>query len=473
MVVLVGHGVHNVCAESVKKSKFPKGKELVGKKKRPTKKKPKTKQPPPATRVQEPLPVDSMPRLLSGEPTRPSVGMGTVGPGQNGFSEKAAVARSMGTVYVGIDASRRLAFEQMSCWMDDQEVSCRHFLAEQGWPVLPGEHDFVIRGKGMSALAHEKIQAGGVYNIVLRLPGRLQLQVNKPIHRVDLEITSYFNEQEKRMSPRNPEVKIHAHLAELPYQAELISGIYDVKVIKEGYDPFVQRVEIPPLGNVELPVELVASEQQQIELCSFCARGRRPFRTTIDVSLGTPDWLSVRAMVGLAAKGKHLKFDAGLGSNTTGYLTWVRLGGQLQFFDHKYVAIAARAWVAGGGGPEQRQNLTFEGGAAVSVFPTPRLSLSFYPYGQFYWDRFPPPVGLPDKTGGGARFLMEWSGEWNFSQLANLAAAVSWAPGTERPLFSEPYSPNLLYPEADNQAAGAWYIRAAIVFKWPLPRVRK
>lgn len=460
-------------SKSTKQAPSAKAKPLSGKKKT-TKKKPQRKRGQgsssnPLSRAGATRPEV---RALS-EPSRDEPSPVALQASSDVSTSMRSASKSVGTVYVGIDTRQPLREGQMICLLDDKEMPCGRFLAEHGWTVPPGEHDFVIRGDGMSAIANERIQAGHVYNIVLHLPGKLQLQADRPVGHVDIEIAPYLTEDEKKISPRYQESKVTIAKEALPYQAQLLSGVYEVKVTKDGYEPFLQRIEVPPLGKVELPVLLAADEKQQTEMCAFCARGRRRFRSTIDVSLGTPDWLSVRALLGLANIGDHMKIDLGLGLSTSGYVTLVRLGGQFQFFNHTYVAAAARTWFGAGGGPNQRENLLMEVGAVLSVFPKPTLSLSLYPYGQFYWDRFPTPTGLPDKSGGGQRFIMELNVEWNFSRPVNLAAAVSWAPGTERFLFSEPYTPNLLYPASDNQAAGAWYARLALVYKLPVPRLHK
>lgn len=382
------------------------------------------------------------------------------------------ISKKEGTGIIFLGAESKTPLDPVLCLVDKNQVDCSQFFSAQGLEVPVGIHTFSFQKGPFVASATQEVKANQSYNILFKLTGKLRLDLTgSSVKAVQVVVSRYLPKDKTTNIDTNPNSTIPflAKEVTLPTILDLPAGEYKVQVSKEGYHSFnLPQVEIPAFETAKASVEMNADPDYQEKMCGLCAQNNGKSRTTILLSLGTPDGVALKAMMGVADFTKHIRLDVGLSLNSSYYLTVAGGTAQVQFVNFPKLAVAGRIFLGGGGGPDNRTNVTFEVGPIFTWSPMKELHLSLSPYFQVFQDGLPASI-IPENTirnQQGYRGIIAPSIEVSLNRFLNLGVELQFAPGTHRSAFTSEYTPHF-YRATDDLAGGGFYGRVAFTLKLP------
>ncbi len=121
-------------------------------------------------------------------------------------------------------------------------------------------------------------------------------------------------------------------------------------------------------------------------MSSFSAVTVQPRHFTVDLAVGYVPFGQFRLTAGAIRMGQF-GLDLGVELRTTGYLTDGGFHAKFQFVHVDPIAIGLDMFVGGGGGPDHRNDFTFELGIPISLLFGDLVRFTAHPYLQVYTDR--------------------------------------------------------------------------------------
>ena len=244
-----------------------------------------------------------------------------------------------------------------------------------------GKHFVVVRKQGFAEWQREvDMQAGQTISVTADLAATGSLKVLANVAGADVYIDG------------SPSGKTPLTLPAVP------AGDHLIEVKKVGYVEAKQPLhldggeqKILSADLVELRTGPTATDlaRKAKSASSFSAVTIDPARFTFDIAAGFLPFAQVRLTVGALRKGMF-GLDAGVGLETSGYMTVGGAHAKFQFLKAGPVAMGAKIFVGGGGGPGGRNNFTFELGIPFSLLFGDIVRVTINPYVQVATDRLCP-----------------------------------------------------------------------------------
>jgi hypothetical protein len=247
--------------------------------------------------------------------------------------------------------------------------------------LAPGKHFVVVRKQGFADWQREiDMQAGQTVSLTAELAATAQLKVLANVAGADV----YLDGSPVGKTPLTlPTVPAGDHLIEVKK-----SGYLDAKqsLRVEGGEQKILSADL-----VEIKTGPTASDLQKRArgASSFSAVTLDPARFTFDIAGGFLPFAQVRLTVGALRKGMF-GLDAGVGLQTTGYMTVGGAHAKFQFLRAGPFAMGTQIFIGGGGGPGGRNNFTFEWGIPLSLLFGDIVRVTANPYVQVATDRLCP-----------------------------------------------------------------------------------
>jgi len=383
-----------------------------------------------------------------------------------------------------------------------------------------------LRGPGRAAptpqpsgkAPQDKRVSAGDHPVVVRLEGFKQFE--QRVH-VDAGQTVTVQAELKSVgrlrilsTPANATVVINGLPAgKTPLDTEVEVGETVVRIEQAGFQPFEQTLTIQGGKTETLSRELAVagpSEQElyaeQRGLSSFGARTLPRGRSTVDLDVGYPYFLTARITVGAGRLQNGMGFDASVGVRTMLARNELGLGARVTLIDNEPFSGGAFSnlwWGSKLLDDSKRNGVTWDLGGMVSLTALTHVTISGRAYAELWSDRHCPaldsstPNGfegtdpidvckqmkdgsisaadrarvkkLTGKEGNslfdrenGARFLLSIAGEIAFQQQWNLYFILEGAPfqQSERALFTNLFSGSM--PDNDYRI----YARTGLTYKF-------
>lgn len=206
-------------------------------------------------------------------------------------------------------------------------------------------------------------------------------------------------------------------------------GSHQIKVQKPGYLPYESKVDVKPeqaeLVQVSLREAPLDPEIARTVASAFGASTLQQGTFAFTFGGGYPSFLNAKFDLGVF-HWKFLGLDAGIEFRSSIYENDVGVNVRFQAFRSRFFAIGLNTFIGGGGGPNSRNNFTFELGAPISILAGRYLKLTIAPYLQAYSDRLCPSEDF-FKNGGlsGDSFGSDQcANSGNFQNYRNMAGQV-------------------------------------------------
>jgi hypothetical protein len=363
--------------------------------------------------------------------------------------------------------------------------------------TAPGATVF-IDGAQVGEVPQERRLSQGDHPVVVRLEGFKQFEQKV---RVDAGQTVTVQADLKAVgrlrilsTPAAATVLINGLPAgKTPLDTEVEVGQTVVRIEQGGFQPFEQTLTIEGGKTETLSRELAVAGPSETELfavqrglSSFGARTLPRGRSTVDLDVGYPYFLTGRITVGAGRFAPGFGFDATVGARTMLSRTEIGLGGRMTFFDHEPVSTAAFTNIWWGSrllDDSKRNGITADFGGLVSLTALTHVTITGRAYAELWSDRHCPALdtSMPNGFEGtdpiqvctqlkdgsisagdrsrvkqllgtdgpgvfdresGARFLLSIIGEIAFEQQWNVYFILEGSPfqDSERALFTNLFS---------------------------------
>ena len=374
-----------------------------------------------------------------------------------------------------------------------------------------------IDGAQVGKVPQEKRIAAGEHPVVVRLDGYKQFEQKVRVEAAQTVTVQADLKAVGRLrilsTPAAATVLINGLPAgKTPLDTEVEVGETVVRLEQPGFQPFEQTLTIQGGKTETLSRELAVagpSEAEQLAeqrgLASFGARVLPRGRSTVDVDIGYPYFVTGRITVGAGHLAPQLGFDASVGVRTMLARSEIGLGGRMTFVDNEPFSAAAFTnlwWGSKLLDDSKRNGVTWDAGALVSLTAFTHVTITGRGYFQVWSDRHCPghdastankldgtdpikvcldadnnrlrspdamrvtkligsPAALFDRENG-ARFLLSIIGEIAFQQEWNVYFILEGAPfqQAERALFTSLFSGSM----ADNDYR--IYARTGLTYKF-------
>ncbi|HEX7841733.1 MAG TPA: PEGA domain-containing protein [Kofleriaceae bacterium] len=374
-----------------------------------------------------------------------------------------------------------------------------------------------IDGAQIGKVPQEKRIATGDHPVVVRLDGYKQFEQKV---RIDAGQTVTVQAELKAVgrlrilsTPATATVLINGLPAgKTPLDTEVEVGETVVRIEQPGFQPFEQTLTIQGGKTETLSRELAVAGPSEAELMaeqrslsSFGARVLPRGRSTVDVDVGYPYFVTGKITVGAGKLAPMLGFDASVGVRTMLARSEIGLGGRMTFVDNEPFSAAAFTnlwWGSKLLDDSKRNGVTWEAGGLVSLTALTHVTITGRAYLQVWSDRHCPghDPTAPNKLDGtdpikvcldadnhrltaademrvkdlvgsdaalfdrdnGARFLLSIIGEIAFQQDLNAYFILEGAPfqQSERALFTNLFSGSM--PANDYRI----YARTGLTYKF-------
>ena len=375
-----------------------------------------------------------------------------------------------------------------------------------------------VDGAALGKAPQDKRVSAGEHPVVVRLDGFKQFEQKV---RVDAGQTVTVQAELKSVgrlrilsTPANATVVINGLPAgKTPLDTEVEVGETVVRIEQAGFQPFEQTLTIQGGKTETLSRELAVagpSEQElyaeQRGLSSFGARTLPRGRSTVDLDIGYPYFLTARITVGAGRLQNGMGFDASVGVRTMLARNELGLGARVTLIDNEPFSGGAFSnlwWGSKLLDDSKRNGVTWDLGGMVSLTALTHVTISGRAYAELWSDRHCPaldsstpngfegtdPIDVCDQmkkgtisaadrarvkklTGkegndlfdreNGARFLLSIAGEIAFQQQWNVYFILEGAPfqQSERALFTNLFSGSM--PDNDYRI----YARTGLTYKF-------
>lgn len=374
-----------------------------------------------------------------------------------------------------------------------------------------------IDGASVGKVPQEKRVSAGEHPVVVRLDGYKQFE-----QKVRIEAGQTFTVQAELKAvgrlrilstPAGAMVVVNGLPAgKTPLDTEVEVGETVVRIEQSGYQPFEQTLTIQGGKTETLSRELAVagpSEQEmyaeQRGLSSFGARTLPRGRSTVDLDIGYPYFITGRITVGAGRLPNGMGFDASVGVRTMLARNELGLGARATLIDNEPFSAGAFTnlwWGSKLLDDSKRNGVTWDVGGLVSLTALTHVTITGRAYAELWSDRHCPvtdntPNGfegtdpidvcvqmksntisaedrarvkkLTGKEGSelfdrenGARFLLSIAGEIAFQQQWNFYFILEGAPFQqgERALFTNLFSGSM--PDNDYRI----YARTGLTYKF-------
>ena len=423
--------------------------------------------------------------------------------------EKSAAGRGVATVRMVMVNP----VEGAEYFINGRRVREEELLGGKGVEVAAGKNVVVVQKPGVGKVTRTVNLAAGateVLTVELKNVGRLAISSSPPGGQIILDGqpvgTTRFTADEVPVGQHQVEVRLNDYP---PFtQAVTVQGgevtsvnadLQQAAAAGAQYLPGTQDPGPYPPGSYPTgspyppgaPARIPAPPPRLLTptiSASFSAVTNEPGRFTVDLGAGYPYFLNLGLAVGAARVGMF-GLDVGVELRSDIYVTEVGAKVRAQLFQAGPIAGGLNLLIAGGGGPDQRNDFVLELGAPLTLIAGRFVQLTARPYIQIYSDRACPPLetASPDSltrgeactaalnavtTGGqdsagalerftSARFLLQGVLEISLSRYVNLWLLIEGAPGTERQAWTRQYNA-LLLQEVDYGIYG----RGGVTFKF-------
>ncbi|HSS01466.1 MAG TPA: PEGA domain-containing protein [Kofleriaceae bacterium] len=352
-----------------------------------------------------------------------------------------------------------------------------------------------VDGAELGKVPQEKRLSAGEHPVMVRLDGYKSFEQKV---KVDPGKTVTVTAELKAVgrlrilsTPANATVMVNGLPAgRTPLDTEVEVGETVVRIESPGYQAFEQTLTIQGGKTETLSRELAVAGPSEAEvsaeqrgLSSFGARTLPRGRSTVDLDIGYPYFVTGRITVGAGQINKQMSFDATVQVRTMLARTELGLGGRLTLFDQAPFALGGFTnlwWGSKLIDDSKRNGVTWDLGALVSLTALGNATISGRAYVEFWSDRHCPalnsrgelegtdPIQVckdlksgnisaedsarvkrllgTDATGfdreNGARFLLSLIGEIAFQQQWSAFFILEGAPfqQAERALFTNLFS---------------------------------
>jgi hypothetical protein len=254
--------------------------------------------------------------------------------------------------------------------------------APQERRVSEGDHPVVVRLDGYKQFEQKAhVEAGKTLTVQaeLKAVGRLRIL----------------------STPANATVMINGLPAgKTPLDTEVEVGDTVVRLEQAGYQPWEQTLTIQGGKTETLSRELSVAGPSESEmlgeqrgLSSFGARTLPRGRSTVDLDIGYPYFLTGRITVGAGQLNKQLSFDATVGVRTMLARTEIGLGGRMKVVDNEPFSAAAFTnlwWGSKLLDDSKRNGVTWDVGGLVSLTALTHVTITGRAYAQLWSDRHCP-----------------------------------------------------------------------------------
>jgi len=390
-------------------------------------------------------------------------------------------------------------------YLNGRRVKEDELLGDKGVEVAAGKNIVVVQKPGVGKVTRTVNVAAGATEVVtveLKNVGRLAVSSSPAGGQILLDgqpvgtstytaddVPAGQHQVEVRLSgfpPFSQAVVVRGGEA-ATVQADLQAGGTYPAVAPDG-SPYAPAGSYPPAGTVYGrggPRRLLLRSEMS---ASLSAVTNDPGRFTVDLGGGYPYFINLGIAVGAARVGMF-GLDVGVELRSHIYVTEVGVKVRAQLFQAGPIAGGLNLLVAGGGGPDQRNDFVLELGAPLTLIAGRFVQLTARPYLQIYSDRACPAAATasPDSltrgeacsaaldavaSGGqdtygslerfsGARFLLQGVLEVYVARHLNLWLLIEGAPGTQRLAWTRPYHA-LLIQQTDYGVYG----RTGVTFRF-------
>ena len=416
--------------------------------------------------------------------------------------EKSAAGRGVATVRMVMVNP----VEGAEYYINGRRVKEDELLGDKGVEVAAGKNIVVVQKPGVGKVTRQVNVAAGATEVVtveLKSVGRLAISSSPAGGQILLDGqpvgTSTFTADDVPAGQHQVEVRLNGFPPfsqavvvrggeTATVQADLqAGGAYPPGAVAPDGSPYAPA-PYPQGGTVYVhggPRRLLLRSEMS---ASLSAVTNDPGRFTVDLGGGYPYFVNLGIAVGAARVGMF-GLDVGVELRSDIYVTEVGVKARAQLFQAGPIAGGLNLLVAGGGGPDQRNDFVLEVGAPLTLIAGRFVQLTARPYLQIYSDRACPPAATasPDSltrgeactaalnavtTGGedtygslermnGARFLLQGVLEVYVARHLNLWLLVEGAPGTERRTWTRPYNALLI-----QQTDYGIYGRTGVTFRF-------
>jgi hypothetical protein len=360
-----------------------------------------------------------------------------------------------------------------------------------------------IDGATIGKVPQEKRVGAGEHPVVVRLEGfkqfeqKVQIDAGKTVTvQADLKAVGRLR---ILSTPAAATVMVNGLPAgKTPLDTEVEVGETVVRIEQPGFQPFEQTITIQGGKTETLSRELAVAGPSEAELfaeqralSSFGARVLPRGRSTVDLDIGYPYFITGRITVGAGRIPGLFGFDASVGVRTMLARSEIGLGGRMTVVDNQPFSAAAFTNVWWGSkllDDSKRNGVTWDVGGLVSLSALTHVTITGRAYAEVWSDRHCPSIdnstpnhfdgtdpikvcsdflaGSADATEqarvrkllgsdtvqgpssslfdreNGARFLLSIAGEIAFDQQWNLYFILEGAPfqQSERALFTSMFS---------------------------------
>lgn len=271
-----------------------------------------------------------------------------------------------------------------------------------------------VDGASLGKVPQEKAVSAGEHPVVVRLDGFKQFEQKV---RVDPGATVTVQADLKAVgrlrilsNPANATVVINGLPAgKTPLDTEVEVGEAVVRIEQEGFQPFEQTLSIQGGKTETLSRELAVagpSEQElyaeQRGLSSFGARTLPRGRSTVDLDIGYPYFVTARVNVGAGRASNGMGFDASVGVRTMLARTELGLGARATVIDQNPFSAGAFSnlwWGSKLLDDSKRNGLTWDIGGMVSLTALTHVTITGRAYAQIWSDRHCPALDSGTQNG--------------------------------------------------------------------------
>ena len=379
-----------------------------------------------------------------------------------------------------------------------------------------------IDGAQVGKVPQEKKLAAGEHSVLVKLEGYKQFEQKVRVEagqtipvQADLKAVGRLR---VLSNPSNATVLINGVPAEkkTPLDVEVEVGDTVVRIEQPGFQPFEQTLTIQGGKTETLSRELAVAGPSEAELIaeqrglsSFGARTLPRGRSTVDLDIGYPYFVTGRISVGAGKLADMFGFDASVGVRTMLARSEIGLGGRMMFVDNDPFSAGAFTnlwWGSKLLDDSKRNGVTWDVGGLASLTALSQVTITGRAYLEVWSDRHCPAldssmlngfegtdplkvcsqlkdnsISMPDRSRvkkligtdvpnddnafgreNGARFLLSIIGEIAFMQEWNVYFILEGTPfqTSERALFTNLFSGSM--PDTDYRI----YARTGLTYKF-------
>jgi len=269
------------------------------------------------------------------------------------------------------------------------------------------EAQVFIDGAPLGKAPQEKRVSAGEHAVLVRLEGYKQFEqkvtviAGQPLAiQADLKAVGRLR---ILSTPTAATVMINGLPAgKTPLDTEVEVGETVVRIEQVGFQPFEQTLTIQGGKTETLSRELAVAGPSEAEqfaeqrgLSSFGARVLPRGRSTVDVDVGYPYFVTGRITVGAGKLGGPLGFDASVGVRTMLARSEIGLGGRLTLVDNEPFSAAAFTnlwWGSKLLDDSKRNGVTWDVGGMVSLTALTHVTITGRAYAEIWSDRHCPAI---------------------------------------------------------------------------------